>query len=219
MVTAMIAALFVDPKGPYANLPGVDIWDESRDTRNYAGPFPVVAHPPCARWCRLAGLIEARYGHKKGDDGGCFASALASVRTFGGIIEHPAYSDAWPAFDLTHPVSRAWTRSIDGGWTCSVNQLDFGHPAEKKTWLYAFGVTYLPTFDGTNNEQTAMVGRTWTKQRQPTARCSFLRNHDKVPSTLRRLSSKEASRTPDAFRDLLIKIAQSVKNNNENVIR
>ena len=56
----MIAALFVDRRGCYSGLPDVDLWDESRDARLYKGPYPVVAHPPCARWCKLAGLVEAR---------------------------------------------------------------------------------------------------------------------------------------------------------------
>lgn len=80
----MIAALFVATGGAYFDLPDVDPWDEVRDARLYVGPHPVVAHPPCSRWCRLAGLVEARWGHRRGDDGGCFASALASVRRWGG---------------------------------------------------------------------------------------------------------------------------------------
>lgn len=101
----MIAALYVEKGGAYSNLEGVDPWDEKRDARLYDGPWPVVAHPPCTRWCRLAGLVEARWGHKKGDDGGTFAAALASVRKWGGVLEHPAYSDAWAAYDLTPPIT------------------------------------------------------------------------------------------------------------------
>jgi hypothetical protein len=48
----MIAALFVERNGIYFGIPGVDPWDERRDARTYAGPWPVVAHPPCARWGR-----------------------------------------------------------------------------------------------------------------------------------------------------------------------
>lgn len=75
-----IAALFVDARGAYSKLPAVDPWPEIRDARLYAGTDPVVAHPPCVRWCRLAGLVEARWGYKRGDDGGCFGMALAAVR-------------------------------------------------------------------------------------------------------------------------------------------
>src|SRR5690349_3019203 len=100
---AEVAALFVNPRGDYPRTPGVWAWDEKADARKYAGPWPVVAHPPCSRWCRLAGLVQARWGHRVGDDGGCFASALASVREWGGVLEHPAYSKAWPAYGLATP--------------------------------------------------------------------------------------------------------------------
>src|SRR4051812_17150052 len=114
----MIAALFVQSRGVYFNLPDVDPWDAKRDARSYAGPWPVVAHPPCARWCRLAGLVEARWGHKRGEDGGCFMAALNAVRTWGGVLEHPAYSDAWPRFLLPEPsTGGGWQRGICGGWS------------------------------------------------------------------------------------------------------
>ena len=99
----MIAALFVYGDGPYASIADVDAWDIKRDARLYDGPHAVVAHPPCSRWCRLAGLVEARWGHKRGEDEGCFASALANVRRVGGVLEHPAYSDAFKAFNLPIP--------------------------------------------------------------------------------------------------------------------
>ena len=86
----MIAALFVAKGGCYFGLPDVDPWDEERDARLYPGPHPVICHPPCSRWCRLAGLVEARWGHKRGEDGGCFASALASVRAWGGGLGTPS---------------------------------------------------------------------------------------------------------------------------------
>ena len=44
--TRMIAALYVEKDGVYSGLQGVDPWDEARDARLYAGPRPVVAHPP-----------------------------------------------------------------------------------------------------------------------------------------------------------------------------
>ena len=78
----MIAALYVAKGGCYFGLEGVDPWDEARDARLYAGPWPVVAHPPCQRWGRYWGGGPSLHGTPKqkikGDDGGCFAAALAS---------------------------------------------------------------------------------------------------------------------------------------------
>lgn len=137
----MIAALFVATGGAYFNLPDVDPWDEKRDARLYAGPWPVVAHPPCERWGRYwSGGPSAKVCRTKGDDGGCFASALHAVRTFGGVLEHPEASHAWAAHGLTRPFSGGgWTNFTcpAGEWTCQVEQGHYGHRARKKTWLYA----------------------------------------------------------------------------------
>lgn len=139
-----IAALFVDPNGAYAGLPNVEPWDQVRDARTYAGPWPVVAHPPCQRWGKLwAGqpLHIKLTGQRKtkGDDGGCFEAALSAVRTFGGVIEHPWGSHAWPHFNLnTPPRSGRWIMAdFQGGWTCCVEQGRYGHYARKPTLLYA----------------------------------------------------------------------------------
>ncbi len=117
VASVRVAALFVDPKGVYAGLPDVDVWDEERDARLYDGPWPVVAHPPCNRWSRLSA------GRRRGQDGGCFAAALAAVREFGGVLEHPAISQAWPAFGLPRPTGSGWVRAFDDpGWVCEVDQ-------------------------------------------------------------------------------------------------
>src|SRR4051794_38687292 len=135
-----VAALFVDPAGVYYGLPDVDPWDEKRDARLYAGPWPVVAHPPCARWCMLAPLNESMYGYKIGDDAGAFAAALAAVRRFGGVLEHPAHSLAWPAFQLPSPIRHGWQTSLDDpGWSTEVSQVAYGHPCRKRAWLYSVG--------------------------------------------------------------------------------
>jgi hypothetical protein len=195
----VIAALFVERDGAYYGLSDVDPWDAERDARKYAGPWPVVAHPPCSRWCRLAGLVEARWGHKRGDDGGCFASALASVRRYGGVLEHPAYSDAWAAFALPIP-SRwgGWQRGICGGWACHVEQGRYGHPAKKATWLYAFGVE-LPTLRwGFDPDQRSEALVSW---------CG---NHVKSGEIRPRVGKAVASATPTEFRDVLLAMARSV---------
>lgn len=195
-----IAALFVQKRGRYFGLPNVDPWDEQRDARRYDGAHPVVAHPPCSRWCRLAGLVEARWGHRKGDDGGCFASALAHVRRCGGVLEHPAYSDAWPAFELRAPDRfGGWSRSPCGGYVCHVEQGRYGHAAKKATWLYSWGVPLARLPDlrwGYQHDSQARALVSW---------CANLFDDDRP-----RLSKKAASRTPLTFRAELITIARAV---------
>ena len=85
----MVAALYVETNGVYAGLPDVDLWDEARDARLYAGPWPVVAHPPCARWCQLASVNQKRWGTKVGDDGGTFQAALRRCKDVGGRARAP----------------------------------------------------------------------------------------------------------------------------------
>lgn len=202
----VIAALYVQTGGCYyaPDLAGrVDPWDVHRDARKYDGPWPVVAHPPCARWSMLAGLVESRYGYKRGDDDGCFASALASVRRFGGVLEHPAWSQAWLAYGIPHPVDIGWHRDLNGGWCCRVEQRWFGHRARKATWLYAVNVE-LPDLP-------------WGAGPAPTAWCApgggIGRRGD--GSTFRSgveiMGKRERLHTPPAFRDLLISIAESAR--------
>lgn len=186
----MIAALFVECGGAYCGLEGVDSWCKGRDARKYAGPYPVIAHPPCGTWCQLAPINQKRYGIRIGADEGCFNAALRAVRTFGGVLEHPARSRAWPAFDLPRPVKGQW--SFDGiAWVTEVAQRAYGHPARKLTWLYYVGAEAPPQLD-------------WSVP-EPEAQISFCKNHGNSP--LPRLSRRAASATPPAFRDLLISIA------------
>jgi hypothetical protein len=196
----MVAALFVDERGCYAGLPDVDLWGPSRDARTYPGPHAVVCHPPCSRWCRLAGLVEARWGHKRGDDGGCFASALASVRKWGGLLEHPAYSDAWSAFALPIPSrTGGWQRGLCGGWSAHVEQGRYGHPAKKATWLYAHGVKLPPMRWGFNPDQRSLALVSWCGNRVASG------------EVRPRVGKAVAAATPPEFRDLLLSIARTAK--------
>lgn len=242
----MIAALYVAPRGIYYGLPHVEPWGlPERDARLYPGPHPVVAHPPCARWCRLAGLVEARYPHlRRGEDDGCFEAALRSVRTWGGVLEHPAYTDAWPAFGLPAPRSHGWQGGLCGGWTAEVAQLHYGHRARKATWLYVYGVAAenlpelrwgLPLAASSSPCAGEIVEREREREsrmkqlergRSPwgvasrkdlaegrksgSALISYAANHVSEWEDRPRLSKREASATPVAFRDLLIGIAESV---------
>ena len=215
-VDETVAALYVAKGGCYTDLPGVDPWTEERDARLYPGPWPVVAHPPCSRWCRLAGLVEARWGHKKGDDGGTFKAALDAVHRWGGVLEHPAYSDAWQAFGLiVPPPSGGWVRSVlGGGWCCQVEQGRYGHPARKATWIYCHG-TELPTlrWGSIPNGIPHAVG--WRDSRRRKGRTyaaivGHCKNNTDPTDTRPRISKRQASATPPEFRDVLIGMARSV---------
>jgi len=195
-----IAALYVESDGCYYGLDGVDPWDESRDARLYTGPWPVVAHPPCSRWCRLAGLVEARWGYRRGEDGGAFSAALAAVRSYGGVLEHPAFSGAWAAYDLNPPTTGGkWVNAdFRGGWTCYVEQGRYGHPAKKATWLYACGTDLPDLRYGHNPDARSLASVSW---------CG---NHISSGETRPRVGKAAAVATPIEFRDLLIAMARSV---------
>ena len=207
----MIAALYVQRGGAYWNLPDVDPWDEARDARLYAGPWPVVAHPPCERWGRYwGGGPSARVRRIKGDDGGCFLSALQSVRKFGGVLEHPEGSAAWPAFNLNTPpkdggwIAADWLGGIENGWTCCVEQGRYGHPARKATWLYAFGMSIPPPLLWGAAPGKSRLDEGFHSSEERAARARGV-----LP--VKRLTERERIGTPPAFRDLLLSIARAAR--------
>jgi hypothetical protein len=153
----MVAALYVETDGVYANVPNVELWDQERDARLYDGPHPVVAHPPCQRWGQLANVNRARWGTPIGEDGGCFKAALSAVRRFGGVLEHPANTIAWKRFNLPKPQRGLWMQAFgDPGYVTEVSQVAYGHPARKRTWLYLVG---NPTdMDWSEPRHTHVVG-------------------------------------------------------------
>lgn len=176
-----IAALYIQPDGIYANRDGIDPWPESRDARLYAGPHPVIAHPPCARWGNYwFGSPSDSKRFKLGEDGGCFAAALHAVRVYGGVLEHPAGSRAWKFHGLKKPGKRGW-REVDAhGWACEVEQGHYGHEARKATWLYKVGGFLEPLKWGPSE--------------------------GKRP--LEHLSKRQRAATPPEFADLLIKLVR-----------
>lgn len=122
-----VAALFVRRDSAYKALPGVDCYDVDRDARTYDGPWPVVAHPPCRSWGRLAHFAKPR-----ADEHELAFFALETVRRFGGVLEHPEASRLWGEAGLLKPG----TYDHYGGFTLVVDQCCWGHRARKRTWLY-----------------------------------------------------------------------------------
>ena len=195
----MIAALFVQPDGCYAGIDAVDAWPAERDARNYTGPWPVVAHPPCQLWGNLAAVNYKRWGgehNRPGNDDGCFAAALESVRRFGGVLEHPAGSKAFAAHGLAVPTHIGWQATIDGGWVCEVWQSAYGHKANKATWLYYYGQRQPFPLRWNRPIGTHQVGqpdRRGKERNKPT------------------LSKREANATPLEFREELLSLARHAK--------
>ena len=195
----MIAALYVMDDGPYAGRTDVDLWDEARDARGYPGPFPVVAHPPCARW----GRFFWRDGSTEpGHDGGLFEHALSMVHRYGGVLEHPAGSAAWDAFDLpTPPREGGWVRHPPSllprpkGWACHVEQGRYGHMAPKPTWLYCVLPSCPPALLWGESDQARGVIHAEGGSRQ---------------SICTRLSKRQRTLTPPSFADMLVGLAAKV---------
>lgn len=201
----VVAALFVLADGPYADLTDVEVWHKERDARRYSGPHPVVAHPPCERWGRYwSGGPSTGVRRKLGDDDGCFQSALNSVRAYGGVLEHPEASHAWKAFGLTAPPrSGGWIDAGDFiGWTCCVEQGNYGHMARKATWLYSAHCE-LPSLKWGNapGDFVRMDGGFHSAEER--------RRSVGTGGACQRLSKRQRAATPVPFRDVLIGIARS----------
>ena len=126
--------------------------------------------------------------------------AVELVRACGGVLEHPAYSDAWAAYGLPAPPSGGgWQGDIFGGFCCQVEQGNYGHRARKATWLYCYGVDDPPSLK-------------WGKGPAPEAWISTDRPREELAARgIAQLSKREAKATPIPFRDLLISIARGAR--------
>jgi hypothetical protein len=121
--TPRVAALFVRKNSVYKTMIDVDAWDKDRDARNWPGGDPIVAHPPCAQWCRMS-----QWAHDKPAEKALALLALDLVDRWGGVVEHPVTSRLW-----THTEGRK-------GFLYTVDQQWFGHRAQKRTTLYINGI-------------------------------------------------------------------------------
>jgi hypothetical protein len=193
----VIAALYVDERGLYYGLGGVntwvDCWGESRDARRYCGPHPVVAHPPCGPWGSLKHLAG-------GSDRDCGPRAVEQVRSFGGVLEHPAKSTLWSECCLPLPGEPTDTF---GGFSVEVAQCAWGHVARKKTWLY---VVRVPREVVTAGIRTGGTPTHWIsgsrKRKKP--------GGGVVPRGIKVCSDQQRRRTPVAFAQWLVSLAMAV---------
>lgn len=194
-----IAALFVEDGGAYFGVNGIDPWPAALDARNYPGPYPVIAHPPCEKWGAMAKVNFVRWGgehNQPGNDGGCFSFALDAVRRHGGVLEHPAKTRAWAEFGIPKPSSIGWQRVFDG-WVCEVWQSAYGHLANKATWLFYVGSlpNQLRWERPIGTYQIGFTDQRGKARNKPT------------------LSRKMSRVTPTAFRDELIQLVKNININ------
>jgi hypothetical protein len=202
-----VAALYIDPRGPYPALLGQELcWDEKRDARTYDGPWPVVAHPPCGPW----GALKHQY---EGTEHDCGPRAVEQVRKFGGVLEHPRRSGLWeklalPWPDVMHgPLGKDYgpgCTDLWGGFSIQVDQCAWGHVARKTTWLYVVGVPYAVVREGI---RTGGTPTHWTSG----GRTVSSRKGSPVPPGIKVCSAQQRRRTPQAFAEWLISLAEQAR--------
>lgn len=157
----MSVAVLYAKRGSVYNDLAVDVWDEARDARRFPGGKSVVAHPPCRGWGRYAWKAKASDAERE-----LAFHALQCVREYGGVLEHPYASRFWIAARLPRPGEFP---DEYGGYSIFVRQCDWGHRAEKPTWLYIVGVPAqaLPEMPG-SGEPVTDVERMWRGEREAT---------------------------------------------------
>jgi len=190
-VSATVAALYIDPRGPYPRMDGVECWDEQRDARAYDGPHPVVAHPPCGPWGNLRHLSF-------GAGRECGPLAVRQVRDFGGVLEHPAGSTLWTECGLPLPGELP---DEYGGVTIEVEQVRWGHPARKRTWLYLVGIS-----DAEPNPP-ARAPTHWVSG----GRTRKDKGGGTIPAGIKACSAQQRRRTPPAFAEWLVSLARRAR--------
>jgi hypothetical protein len=102
---------------------------------------------------------------------------------------------------MAPPHDNGWVMADwQGGWTCRVDQGQYGHPARKATWLYAHSVE-LPSLCWVRVKAKARLddGYHSAEERRRAIRTGVCQ----------RLSHRQRELTPEPFRDLLLAIARS----------
>jgi hypothetical protein len=190
-----VAALYVDERGVYPKMPDVDCWGLERDARLYDGPWPVVAHPPCAPWGSLAHFgYQAAYRDLA-------PRAVEQVQRWGGVLEHPEGSRLWRHCELPGPGEHSL---FTPGFTVRVDQVSWGHVARKRTWLYCVGVCHRRV------DATLRTGGTpthWVKS----GRRDGGGSGGCAPPGIKMCSAEQRRRTPPAFAEWLVSLARSVR--------
>lgn len=122
-----VAILCAARKSVYHELPDVDVYDLDRDARTFPGGMPIVAHPPCRAWSRLAknmGHVPIQAEIELG------LWCCQQLRECGGIMEQPRGSLLF--CEAGFPDSDIWITEVHQVW--------WGYPMRKATWLAFCGI-------------------------------------------------------------------------------
>lgn len=216
-----VAALYVDPRGPYPSLaacgcfdrkaPGhrcsfsdrLECWDEVRDARKYDGPHPIVAHPPCGPW----GALKHLY---RGNEHDCGPRAFEQVRAYGGVLEHPAGSKLFAHMGAVTPADA--TDSF-GGRTYELCQCNWEHCARKRTWIYVVRVDQRKVMRALAAARKRDIQPThWVSGfRSTIGRNLYAKNGSAVPPGIKVCSAQQRRRTPPLFAAWLVSLARAAE--------
>lgn len=103
-----VAVLCAAKNSVYHSLPGVVVYDETRDARTFPGNMRVIVHAPCRTWSAFT-AHQAKPAPGERDLGLWCAGQLKKC---GGVLEHPAHSRLFDAAGLPKPGNRSgrlWT--------------------------------------------------------------------------------------------------------------
>lgn len=195
-----VGVLFSRADSIYKTLPGCDVYDIERDARTFPGGMPVVAHPPCRMWGKLRQFAKGRPDEKD-----LARFAVAMIRQWGGVLEHPYSSTLWPDQGLPEPGRR----DEYGGWTLVIDQDWFGHKAEKRTRLYIVGCDprETPSMPYRIEEPTHVLAS--DKRAGPGRNSPRLRKG--MPGWRPEISKAEREHTPPALAEWLVELARRCK--------
>jgi hypothetical protein len=184
-----VAVLFARSDSIYKTIPGCDVYDIDRDARTWQGGAPVVAHPPCRAWGAFAMFAKPR-----DDEKDLARWAVAQVRRWGGVLEHPARSTLWADQSLPAPGAL----DAMGGWTLPIHQHWWGHRAEKATLLYIVGIepSQIPDMPMRLGEATHVIG--------DVGRARLGNNRPEV-------TKDEREHTPPALAEWLVELARRTR--------
>ena len=119
-----------------SHLIDIQIYDEKRDARSFAGGMAVIAHPPCRLWGHLLHTVKIEpFDQVREKELGIFCAR--AVIDNGGILEQPFDSELFKEMGLP---SGGMVNKL--GFTLEIAQRMFGHSMIKNTWLFFSKINY-----------------------------------------------------------------------------